>query len=222
MRRAIGISALALLALAACQKKTETAAATGAPAGATATAPAPAGPLTPPPRKPGLWVQKVSMAQMEQSTRMCLDQATDRQMAWWGSQAAKSNCEQQQITRHAGGGWEFHSVCKSADGATTTSDGVASGDFNSHYKVDVTSTTTGGPMPQANGTHKIAIEATWAGPCPAGMKAGDMEMPGGMKINMNDVASGQGSSGIRPGHPPSAAEIARLRAQAMEMAKPRQ
>ena len=65
----------------------------------------------------------------------------------------------------------------------------------SHYKVDVTSTTAGGPMPQANGVHKISIEATWQGPYPADMKPGDMEMPGGMKINMNDAMSGKGPTG---------------------------
>jgi hypothetical protein len=215
------MSVLALLALAACGKKTETAATVATTKSVDLTAPA-AGPLTPPPRKPGLWVQKVSMAEMQQSTRMCLDEATDKQMAWSGSQAAKSNCEQQQITQHLGGGWDFHSVCKSADGATITSEGLASGDFNSHYKVDVTSTTSGGPMPQANGVHKMAIEATWSGPCPAGMRPGDMEMPGGLKINMNDMMSGKGPSGMTPGHAPSAAEIAKLRAQAMEMAKHQQ
>ncbi|HEV7385596.1 MAG TPA: hypothetical protein VGN89_12010, partial [Phenylobacterium sp.] len=97
MKRAIGIAAVALLALAGCQKKTETAA-TGTAASATATAPAaPAGPLTPPPRKPGLWTQTVSMAQMQQTTKLCLDEATDKQMAWWGSQAAKTTCPEQTI-----------------------------------------------------------------------------------------------------------------------------
>jgi len=219
MKRAMWVCGAAVLALAACQKKTETAA-TGEATTASATAPAaPAGPMTPPPRKAGLWEQKVSMAQMTQSTKVCLDAATDKQMAWWGSQAAKSTCAEQNITAHPGGGWDFHSVCKSPGGGTTTSDGTASGDFNSHYKVDVTSTTAGGPMPQANGVHKISIEATWQGPCPADMKPGDMEMPGGMKINMNDAMSGKGPMG---GHAPNAAEIAKLRAQAMEMARQRQ
>jgi len=216
MKRAMWACGVAVLALAACQKKADTAA-TGESASVAANAPAAQpGPLTPPPRKPGLWEQKVSMAQMSQSTKMCLDQATDKQMAWWGSQAAKSTCGEQNVTARAGGGWDFHSVCKSPDGGTTTSDGVATGDFNSHYKVDVTSTTAGGPMPQANGVHKISIEATWQGPCPANMKPGDMEMPGGMKINMNDAMSGKGPMG---GHAPNAAEIAKLRAQAKAMAE---
>jgi hypothetical protein len=149
---------------------------------------------------------------MQQTTKLCLDEATDKQMAWWGSQAAKTTCPEQTITQHVGGGWGFHSVCKSAAGGTTTSSGTATGDFGSHYKVEATSTTTGGPMPEANGEHKVAIEATWQGPCPAGMKPGDMELPGGMKINMNDMMSGKGPGG--PGHAPNAAEIAQMRAQA--------
>jgi hypothetical protein len=184
--------AVALLALAACQRKTQTAAATGAAAPAAAMAPArPVAPLAPPPRRPGLWDQKLSTGQMQQSTKICLDPATDRQMAWWGSQAPGASCAEQKITPHAGGGWNFHSVCRSPGVGTTTSDGTATGDFASHYKVEVTSTTVGGPMPQANGTHKIGIEATWQGPCPTGMRPGDMQMPGGLRINMNDLMSGR-------------------------------
>lgn len=215
MKTAIGIAAVALLALAACQKKTESAA-TGKAAPATASAPA--SPMTPPPRKAGLWEQTVSTAGMTQLTKLCLDEATDKQMAWWGSQAAKSNCEQQVITPRPGGGWDFRSVCKSPDGAVITSSGAATGDFNSRYKVDVASTTTGGSMPQANGEHKIAIEATWKGPCPAGMKPGDMELPGGMKINTGDMKAGKGPAGMTPGHAPSAAQIAQMRAHAKAMA----
>ena len=176
-------------------------------------------PMTPPPRKPGLWTQTVTTAEMKQSTKICLDASTEQKMKLWGAQAGKSDCSQQSMTPHLGGGWDFHSVCNMGQSGTVTSDGTARGDFNSHYTVEVTSTTTGGPMPQANGVHKISIEATWQGPCPADMKPGDMEMPGGMKINMNDAMSGKGPMG---GHAPSAADIAKLRAQAIEMAKQRQ
>lgn len=219
MKRVILVCGAAVLALAACQKKTETAA-TGESPTAAATAPAAsAGPMTPPPRKAGLWEQKVAMAEMTQSTKICLDDATDKQMAWWGSQAAKSTCSEQKINGRLGGGWDFHSVCSIPGGGTTTSDGTATGDFNSHYTVNVTSTTTGGPMPQANGVHKISIEATWQGACPADMKPGDMSLPGGMKINMNDAMSGKGPMG---GHAPSAAQIAKMRAQAKAMIEAQQ
>ncbi|MDB5435927.1 MAG: hypothetical protein JWR47_2184 [Phenylobacterium sp.] len=195
MKHAIAISAVALLALMACQKKTttETAAATGTAAPAVATAPeVSTGPSTPPPRKPGLWAQTISTAGMQQTTKLCLDAATEKKLAWSGAQTGKQTCAQQTITPSAGGGWAFHSVCASPSGGTVTSDGMASGDFGSHYKVEATSTTTGGPMPQANGVHKMSLDAAWQGPCPADMKPGDMQLPGGVKMNLAEMGTGKG------------------------------
>jgi hypothetical protein len=213
MKHTIAISAVALLALAACGKKTETAA-TGTVAPATASAPAV--PTEPPSRKAGLWEQTISTGQMKQTLKMCLDAAADQKMKWWGSsQAGKSvDCAEQRVTPRLGGGWDFHSVCKMGESGTITSDGQATGDFGSHYKVEVNSVTTGSPMPEANGAHKMAIEATWTGPCPADMKPGDMEMPGGMRINAMGALAAARAEGR-----PSSADMAKMRAQAMAMAK---
>lgn len=219
--------AASLLALAACSKKTETAA-TGAPADANATAPvsssasssaAPSGAFTPPSRKPGLWEQTIALQTMKQTTSICLDETVDQKMKWWGSQAGKGkqDCSEQSVKPHMGGGWEFHAVCKMGESGTVTSDGQATGDFGSHYTVDVTSTTAGSPMAQANGVHKIKIDAVWKGPCPADMRPGDMTLPGGMKMNMIDVMDGKGPA-MAGGHM-SPAEAAAMRKQAMEMAK---
>jgi hypothetical protein len=214
MKRAILVTAAALLALAACSKKTETAATgTTAPATAAATVTAeaaPAAPAAPPSRKAGLWEQKISTDKMSQTMKMCLDAAADQKMKWWGSQApsGKSGCAQQSVTPHLGGGWDFHAVCAMGESGTITSDGSATGDFSSHYKVEVTSVTSGSPIAQANGPHKTSIEATWTGPCPADMKPGDMELPGGMRINT-----------LEPNAAHTPADIAKLRAQAMAMAK---
>lgn len=218
MKRVIGISAVALLALAACAKKTETAA-TGTTAPATASAPA--APMTAPTRKAGLWTQTINAAGMNQTIKMCLDAASDEKMKWWGSsQAGKSsNCTEEHVTPHVGGGWDFHSVCKMGESGVVTSDGSATGDFGSHYRVDVNSVTSGSPMPQANGAHKISIEATWNGPCPADMKGGDMEMPGGMRININGAMSGGPGAAMGAGGHMTSADIAKMRAQAMSMAK---
>jgi hypothetical protein len=192
MTRAMAISTVALLALAACQKKTETAAATGTAAPAAATPPdVSTGPATPPPRKPGLWAQTISTGQMRQTTRICLDAATERKLAWWGAQAGGQTCSQRTVTPHAGGGWDFHSVCASPAEGTVTSDGTASGDFGAHYRVEATSTSAGGPMPLANGAHRMSLDAEWQGPCPAGMKPGDMELPGGVRMNLADRAAGK-------------------------------
>ncbi|WP_293376383.1 DUF3617 family protein [Phenylobacterium sp.] len=187
MRRAILICGVAALALAGCSKKDAgTPAAAGS--GAEATAPAPASapsPLAPPLRKAGLWTQTVTSAKATQSIKMCLDEAVQKKMQLWGQSMGKSDCQEHSFKPHPGGGWDFHSVCKLGESGTVTSDGSATGDFNSHYTVTLTSTTTGSPMPQANGEHKTVMEASWSGPCPADMKPGDMEMPGGFKINMS-------------------------------------
>jgi hypothetical protein len=211
------ICGAAVLALGACSKKTETAA-TGTTAPASANAPAsssgPIGPAGLPSRKAGLWEQTVNSDKMHQTISMCLDAAFDQKMKIWGSQAGKSECQEQKISRRLGGGWEFHAVCPMGESGTVTSDGQVSGDFGSHYTVDVTSTTAGSPMAQANGMHKITIEASWKGPCPADMKAGDMLLPGGMKFNMLTGANGAGAGGHM-----TSADIARMRTQAMEMKK---
>jgi hypothetical protein len=217
MKRAMGMAAMSVLALAACGKKTETAASASASGTtATAVASAPAAPQAPPSRKAGLWTQTMTSDVMNQTIKMCLDAAADQKMKWWGSsQAGKSsNCSEQRVTPHLGGGWDFHSVCQMGESGTITSDGSATGDFGSHYKVEVTAVTSGSPMAQANGTHKMSIEATWTGACPADMKPGDMELPGGMRINTTT-----GAGGMHGGAHFTSADIAKLRAQAMVMAK---
>ncbi|HXA40062.1 MAG TPA: DUF3617 family protein [Phenylobacterium sp.] len=220
MKRAILICGAAALALAACSKKTtETVTAkTTRTVDITAAAPAaaPAGPMSLPTRKAGLWEQTVNTGQMHQTVSMCLDAAFDRRMKVWGGEAGKNGCTEERINPHLGGGWDFHSVCPMGESGTVTSDGSATGDFGSHYTVAVTSTTAGSPMAQANGAHKVNIEATWKGPCPPDMKPGDMALPGGMRINMGEAMSG-GAAGAS-GHMTSA-DMARMRAQAMEMKK---
>ena len=214
------LGGVAALALSACSKKTDTAA-TGTAAPANATAPASSsGPLGLPSRKPGLWEQTLTSDRLDrsgqglhQSVSMCLDAAFDQKMKIWGSQAGRSQsgkptCSEERINRHLGGGYDFHSVCAMGESGTITSDGQATGDFGSHYTVNVTSTTAGSPMAQANGVHKMSIEATWKGPCPADMKPGDMRMAGGMTINMAG-----GTPQIEGG--PSSGDLAKLRAEAM-------
>jgi hypothetical protein len=204
-----GVAVVALLALGACGKKTSEDVTT---VSKITMVPSPGShaeaALTPPPRKAGLWEQKIATARINQTVKMCLDESTDAKLKWWGSQAprgGRSDCAEERVTPHAGGGWDFHAVCKMGESGTVTSDGSATGDFSSHYKVEVTSVTAGSPMPEANGPHKTSIEATWEGPCPADMKPGDMALPGGMKINTT-TGTASGVGGV---------DMAKLRAQAM-------
>jgi hypothetical protein len=189
-RAAILLSAVALAGLAGCGKKSEQAAAPSAEspaAQAPATASVPAV-TAPPKRKPGLWEQTISMSEMTQKSSICIDAAVEQAMGWWGQQATKDMCPKQSITRALDGSWRIQSECNMGSGGTTVTNGVATGDFGSNYRMEAETVTTGASAPQMNGSHKMTLTAAWKGPCPAGMKPGDMQLPGGMKINMLEMA----------------------------------
>ena len=194
MRRVVllvSVSAVGLLALAACGKKTETAAATGEAKPAAAAAPAAM--TGPPQRKAGLWTQTIATAGMNQTMKMCLDADTDAKMTVWGQAMGKNACSKNSFGP-VPGGWKFDSVCDMGSGGVITSTGTATGDFNSAYTVKVSSTTTGATMAQANGNHEMTLTAKWEGPCPAGLKGGDVQIsvPGmdkPMTINMEQMSA---------------------------------
>jgi hypothetical protein len=170
-----------LLALAACDQKA------GQKSGLPMAEAAKPGATTPPVRKPGLWEQRVSNSEMVQVSRVCIDAEVDKRLSWWGAQTTKGACEKNLVTGRAEGGWQFSSVCEMGSGGRTTTSGVVTGDFGSHYQVAAESSTTGAAAPQMNGPHKLTIDATWQGACPAGTKPGDMSLPGGVKINLLDL-----------------------------------
>lgn len=184
------LAATATLALAACNKPVgeKAASAEGAAKPATAAAPA-AGPAPMPSRKPGLWKQTVSTAGMTQTSTICLDKAVESKLAVWGAGASKDMCKQTAMAPIAGG-WTFTSACDMGTGGKTTTQGKVTGDFDTSYKVEASSVTEGAGAPQMNGEHKMLMEATWQGPCPADMKPGDMALPNGMKINMLAATEG--------------------------------
>ena len=186
MRRVavVGAGLLAIaFAITACQKKTDAAATGDAPA-ATAAAPAPM--TAPPKRKPGLWSHTISSAGVNQAMKVCLDADTDAKMTVWGQAASKEMCARQSFAP-AAGGFTFESECDMGSAGKTVSKGSVTGDFSSAYTVKVTSVTTGGSMPQANGTHETTLTARWEGPCPAGMKGGDasIALPNGQQMTIN-------------------------------------
>lgn len=183
MARRLALPAIALLALAACSKEAEKAPAAAPPAAKPAFVPS----QTPPKRKPGLWEQRVSNGDFVQVSRICLDGATDEKLSWWGTQATKDICEKNITAKTTDGGWRFSSVCDMGSGGKTTTSGVAQGDFNAHYQIQAESSTEGAAAPQMNGTRKMTIDAAWQGPCPNDMKGGDMQLPGGVKINLLDA-----------------------------------
>lgn len=187
MRKALVVTALSLAALSACNKKPSEAPrppqAPNTPA-APGSGPASVAPAALPARAPGLWEQTVSSRGMTQTSRICLDKATEARFTWWGQHAGQGACSQTRITPRAGGGWSFSSSCDMGENGKTETRGEVTGDMARAYKVSAQSTILGARAPEMNGTHAMTLEARWKGPCPAGMAPGDMVLPGGMKINL--------------------------------------
>lgn len=175
MKRARWIAAagFAALALAGCQKKENQA---KPPAQAPAAAAA-SGPAATPTRKAGLWELTMREGGVAQTQRLCLDARTDSRLGLTGQQRGPKPCREQATTRTATG-YEVRSVCDVGEMGTVTSRAVLTGDPGSRYKVEIASKTTGAKAPEVNGTHNFTMEAAWIGPCPAGMKPGDMEVAG--------------------------------------------
>ncbi len=165
-----GMSALLFFALAGCVK----------PAGDTAS-------QAPPSRKTGLWEQTFNRDGKPGRVgrlKVCLDDATDGKLSVFGRHFATGAC-QRQVTREAGGVYHFNSVCTVDNGAVIKTMGVAAGDFASGYKVHSEVNVTGAPFGPMNGIHVVDITARYDGPCPQGVKPGDVELGSGMKINIS-------------------------------------
>src|SRR6476619_6954471 len=146
-------------------------------------APISAGAVELPVRKAGLWEMKVLNAgapKPDMTMQQCTDETTDKDMSTSFSPMAKDICSKQDIQKTASG-YVSDSVCGVA-GMTIKSHAEIIGDFNSAYTVKSTSHSEGGPRDSAT-----TIEAKWLGACKADQKAGDILMPGGMKINMKDM-----------------------------------
>ena len=138
-------------------------------------------------RKAGLWEMKVvrtGSATPEMTMQHCTDESTDKEMSSTFSPMAKDMCSKQDIQKTATG-YVSDSVCGIA-GMSITSHAEIIGDFNSGYTVKSTSHSERGPagVPRDSTT---TIEAKWLGACKPDQKAGDIVMPGGVKMNVKDM-----------------------------------
>jgi Protein of unknown function (DUF3617) len=152
---------------------------------------APAFALDMPTRKSGLWELHMVFEGHKlpaQKIQQCVDAATDKLMNSNFSGPEKEACSKRDISK-TGDTMVIDSVCKFGS-ATTTSHAVVTGSFDSAYKVDVTSTRSGGrPLPgmtACKATH-MTIEAKWLGPCAKGERPGDIIMGSGFKMNILDM-----------------------------------
>lgn len=173
---------------------------------ATVAGAASAGP-TFPARKPGLWEMSATEKEGGRpaiTVQQCVDAATDKALQEYGLNQPKMNRKacKEEMRNEAGKMLVHTEVCKRSD-TTMTRRIVISGDFNAAYRVE--SHTSYDPMPRTP-PHDgdMVAEMRWQGACTAGMKPGDMMMPGGMKMNIADMmalgaaASGQAASPMVP------------------------
>ncbi len=145
-----------------------------------------------PKRKSGLWEVTMTSSARAASGKgatamsLCVDQNTDADWLQQTQQSASQKCSRQDVKVERNR-VQFDSVC-SFGKTTATTHGVASGDFNKEYKVETNSTYD--PPLAGRKESSNTLVARWIGPCKAGQKPGDVIMPNGMTMNMNDMRRG--------------------------------
>lgn len=175
MRTAAACLAVSVLALGACSPKGDQGSAPAAPSAAGAVAGAKAA-LTGQPPKPkvGVWETTMNMggaAPMKVSSQVCIDAAMLSGDAWLkNNQKSGSAPDCQQTVQGTLSGYTVDSVCKMA-GRTMITHGVASGDFNTAYVMDMTTRMDPSP-PGRPAETRMQISARYLGPCPAGQAGG--------------------------------------------------
>ncbi len=150
-----------------------------------------------PTRKPGLWEQTLTRDGKPGKLgglKICLDAATDLESGVFGRHFAKGKC-QKSISRDATGAYHFSSSCTLKEGELVSTRGSATGDFTSHYDVQSDISVSGSPIEPMNGLHAIHITGRYQGPCPVGMRPGDINLGSGIKINIDKLPTFLGASG---------------------------
>ncbi|MBT0962144.1 DUF3617 domain-containing protein [Denitromonas iodatirespirans] len=137
-----------------------------------------------PKRKPGLWEHAMQMDQLPGLThraQVCVGENLDD----LARHEAAGRCDKTDIRRD-GDRVLIESVCH-AEGSKVTTRGSFSGNFDSRYAGQLTSTFE----PPMNGlrSSQVRMEAKWLGPCRPGQKPGDTILPdmpqgmGGIDLN---------------------------------------
>ena len=150
-----------------------------------------------PTRKAGLWEMKLGagMGGSGQAIQHCTDAATDKALNASALAAGEQECAKRDIKKTAGG-MTVDSTC-TISGRTVTTHMEIVGSFDSAYTMKVSSE-AGGPLPPGMPAQMtITMEAKWLGPCKADQKPGDMIMPGGLKINVQNLRMPGGIPGAR-------------------------
>jgi len=119
----------------------------------------------------GLWETGMDVSGIKMTTQICMDgsEASSRRALTppsreQASAAAERNCEKQDV-HPIPGGYSVDTTCTSR-GRVTHVSGTVTGDFRTHYTMDMTVDSNGRTQPMHMESHRV-------GACPAGMKPGE-------------------------------------------------
>lgn len=148
---------------------------------------APVLPADRPRLRAGLWRVSTSDGERLSTTLMCVDAASQDRMGALAAQMVPSACSQHEMRDMGGGAWSSRMVCDLGSAGRMSSESVAQGDFERRYTVETRYSTTGAAMESMNRSGTTAAESVYQGPCPEGMRAGEIELEGGLRFNMLEV-----------------------------------
>jgi len=133
-----------------------------------------------PTRKAGLWEMQMS-GDASTATRMCTSAEVEKKMQEMALAGGMDSCSKLDIRKTASG-YVIDAVCQSGPTMSVTSHSEFTGDFNSAYTMKQAGhVEMKGAKPMNT---NMTIQAKWVGDCPPDWKPGDVEMPGGRKVNM--------------------------------------
>ena len=137
--------------------------------------------------KPGLWqIETVVAGQPAVTLKQCIDAKMSGGIGRDGvdvSAMTGGKCKQNEFKKQ-GDRYISETDCNT-NGMRMITKTVLSGDFKTRYMGE-TSTRFEPPI-MGMSEQKMKMTARWISPCPGGMKAGDLMMPDGSKMNINPM-----------------------------------
>ena len=130
-----------------------------------------------PKRKPGLWEMKTSGGPIgPQTIQQCIDAATDDMLRSRSNEG--QDCTKPVVERD-GNRYRVRGSCNQ-EGTKSTMEGVYTMSKDTEYAGD------------------MKMDGKWVGPCKAGMKPGDITIPGMPSLNVLEMGRGGAGGGITP------------------------
>jgi hypothetical protein len=119
-------------------------------------------------QKSGLWLIAMTMQGTPHASKQCVSDGSRAFEEQMSAQVRKrDNCTPNQVVHNPDGSWSDSYTCSFAGGRRTTAHSTFRGDFNTKFTATFDT-----------GTSVNTSTFTYAGPCPAGMRGGDVEMDG--------------------------------------------